>query len=161
MAGGGVFRFQDGSLLTVNLAEGSACIDLAAAQGHFTVTYRIIGGTGRFKDASGTLTLTYTVVPVVADASNDPQFLAATGELTGTVSRVAAKRNAKTRGTRKGICACFSLRGTQYMKWLPMPHLLTPELHCVWSSERFGCKTNSLNDRLNRNRFRALYPDTR
>jgi hypothetical protein len=89
VAGGGVFRFEDGSLLTVNLAEGSACIDLAAMQGHFTATYRIIGGTGRFKDASGSLTLTYTAVPVVADASNNPQFLAATGESTGTVSGVA------------------------------------------------------------------------
>lgn len=98
VAGGGVFRFQDGSLLTVNLAEGSACIDLAALQGHFTATYRVIGGTGRFEDASGTLTLTYTVVPVVADASNDPQFLAATGELTGTVSRVAPEEERQDEG---------------------------------------------------------------
>ena len=91
VAGAGVFRFQDGSLLTVNLAEGSACIDLAAAQGHFTVTYRIIGGTGRFKDASGTLTLTYTVVPVVADASNNPGFWPRQAKLTGAVSRVAGE----------------------------------------------------------------------
>jgi hypothetical protein len=89
VAGGGVFRSNDGSLLTVSLAEGSGCIDLAALQAHFTATYRITGGTGRFKDASGTLTLTYTVVPVVADASNNPVFLAATGELTGTVSGLA------------------------------------------------------------------------
>ena len=90
VAGGGVFRSKDGSLLTVSLAEGSACIDLAPPpQGHFTATYRITGGTGRFKGASGTLTLTYTVVPVVADASNNPVFLAATGEITGTVSGVA------------------------------------------------------------------------
>lgn len=89
VAGGGVLRSKDGSLLTVSLAEGSACIDLALLQGHFTVTYRITGGTGRFKDASGTLTLTYTAVPVVADASNNPVFLAATGEVTGTISGVA------------------------------------------------------------------------
>ena len=87
VAGGGVFRFEDGSLLTVNLAEGSGCVDLAALQGHFTATYRIGGGTGRFKDASGTLTLTYTAVPVVADAASNPVFLTATGELTGTVTR--------------------------------------------------------------------------
>ena len=91
VAGGGVFRFQDGSLLTVNLAEGSGCIDLAALQGHFTATYRITGGTGRFKDASGTLTLIYTAVPVVADASNNPRFFAATGESRGTVSRIATE----------------------------------------------------------------------
>jgi hypothetical protein len=90
VAGGGVFRSKDGNLLTVSLVEGSGCIDLAALQGHFTATYRITGGTGRFKDASGTLTLTYTAVSVlVADASNNPLFLAATGELTGTVSGVA------------------------------------------------------------------------
>lgn len=87
VAGGGVFRFEHGSLLTVNLAEqGSGCIDLAALQGHFTANYRITGGTGRFKNASGTLTLTYTAVPVVADASQNPVFFAATGELTGTVT---------------------------------------------------------------------------
>jgi hypothetical protein len=89
VAGGGVFRFQDGSLLTVNLAEGSGCIDLAALEGHFTAIYRITGGTGRFKDASGTLTLTYTATLVVVDASNNPALLAATGELKGTVSRMA------------------------------------------------------------------------
>jgi hypothetical protein len=89
VAGGGVFRSKGGSLLTVSLAEGSGCVDLAALEGHFTATYRITGGTGRFKGASGTLTLTYTAVPVVADASNNPVFLAATGEITGTVSGVA------------------------------------------------------------------------
>ena len=93
VAGGGVFRSKDGSLLTVSLAEGSGCVDLAALQGHFTATYRITGGTGRFKDASGTLKLTYTAVPVVADASNNPVFLAATGELTGTISGVARDDN--------------------------------------------------------------------
>lgn len=93
VAGGGVFRFKDGSLLTVNLAEGSACIDLAALEGHFTATYRITGGTGRFKGVSGTLTLIYTALPVVADASENPVFLAATGELTGTISGVARDDN--------------------------------------------------------------------
>ena len=53
------------------------------------MTFQIIGGTGRFKDASGVLTLTETVVPVVADASSNPVFFAATGEFTGTVSGVA------------------------------------------------------------------------
>ena len=90
VAGGGVFRSKDGSLLIVSFTEGSGCVDLAALEGHFTATYRITGGTGRFKDASGTLTLTYTAVSVlVADASNNPLFLAATGEITGTVSGVA------------------------------------------------------------------------
>ena len=41
------------------------------------------------KDASGTLTLTETLVPVSANASHNPVFFAATGELEGTVSGVA------------------------------------------------------------------------
>jgi hypothetical protein len=88
-AGAGVFRFQDGSLLKVNLTQEGDCIDLAAQEAHCIMTFQIIGGTGRFKDASGALTLTETVVPVLADALNNPVFFAATGEFTGTVSGVA------------------------------------------------------------------------
>jgi hypothetical protein len=89
VGGAGVFRFQDGSLLKVNLTQGADCIDLAAQQGNCTVTLQITGGTGRFKDASGTLTLSETNVPVLADALNNPVFFASTGEFTGTVSGVA------------------------------------------------------------------------
>lgn len=84
-AGAGVFRFQDGSLLNVHLTQGSDCVDLAAQQGHCTLTLQITGGTGRFKNASGTLTFTETSVPVLADALNNPVFFTATGEFTGTV----------------------------------------------------------------------------
>ena len=86
LGGAGVFRFQDGSLLKVNVTQGADCIDLAALQGHCTLTLQIAGGTGRFKDASGTLTLTETNVPVLADVLNNPVFFASTGEFTGTVS---------------------------------------------------------------------------
>ena len=55
------------------------------------MTFQITGGTGRFKNASGVLTLTETVLPVLADASNNPVFFASTGEFTGTVSGVAAE----------------------------------------------------------------------
>jgi hypothetical protein len=89
VAGAGVFRFQDGSLLKVNLTQGADCVDLAAQQGHCTLTLQITSGTGRFKDASGTLTLTETNVPVLADALNNPVFFASTGEFTGTVSGVS------------------------------------------------------------------------
>ena len=89
MGGAGVFRFQDGSLLKVNLTQGADCIDLAAFQSHCTLTLQITGGTGRFKDASGTLTLSETNVPVLADVLNHPVFFASTGEFTGTVSGVA------------------------------------------------------------------------
>src|SRR5262249_2529101 len=58
VAGGGVFRFQDGSLLTVTVPQGALCIDFAAMVAHLNETYQITGGTGRFKGASGTLTLT-------------------------------------------------------------------------------------------------------
>jgi hypothetical protein len=89
VAGAGVLRFQDGSLLKVNMTQGADCIDLAAQQGHCTLTFQITGGTGRFKEASGTLTLTETNVPVLADALNNPVFFASTGEFTGTVSGVS------------------------------------------------------------------------
>jgi hypothetical protein len=89
VAGGGVFRFQDGSLLKVRLTQGGDCIDLAAQEGHCTLTLQITGGTGRFQNASGTLTFTETAVPVLADASNNPVFFTEVGELTGTISGVA------------------------------------------------------------------------
>jgi hypothetical protein len=37
------------------------------------VTFQITGGTGRVKNASGTLTFTETTVPVLADAFNNPR----------------------------------------------------------------------------------------
>jgi hypothetical protein len=81
-----VFRFQDGSLLNVKLTEAGDCIDLAALQAQCTMTFQITGGTGRFKDASGVLTLTEAVLPVLADASSNPVLFAATGEFTGTIA---------------------------------------------------------------------------
>jgi hypothetical protein len=91
VGGAGVFRFHDGSLLKVNLTQGADCVDLEAQQGHCTLTLEITGGTGRFKDASGTLTLTETNVPVLTDTLNNPVFFASTGEFTGTVSGVATE----------------------------------------------------------------------
>jgi hypothetical protein len=90
VAGAAVFRFQDGSLLKVTLTQAGDCIDFAAGEAHCTMTFKIMGGTGRFKNASGILTLTETNVPVLADASNNPVFFAPTGEITGMVSGVAA-----------------------------------------------------------------------
>jgi hypothetical protein len=95
VAGAGVFRFQGGSLLKVNMTQGADCIDLAAQEAHCTMTFQIIGGTGRFKAASGSLTLTETVLPVLADASNNPVFFASTGGFTGTVSGVAAEEESQ------------------------------------------------------------------
>jgi hypothetical protein len=85
VSGAGVFRFHDGSLLKVNLTQGGDCIDFAALQANCTFTFQIIGGTGRFKEASGVLTLTETDLPVLADSAMNPVFFADTGEFTGTV----------------------------------------------------------------------------
>src|ERR1051325_4575634 len=95
VAGAGVFRFQDGSLLKGNLTQGSDCIDFVAQEAQCIRTFQITGGTGRFKNASGSVTFTETLVPVLADASNNPVFFAVTGELTGTVSGVAMEDGAQ------------------------------------------------------------------
>jgi hypothetical protein len=92
VAGGGVFRFQDGSLLTVGVTEAgsSICIDLTSFAAQLTTNYQITGGTGRFKGASGTLTSMATWTPVVFNGPNSAVLLTSTGEFTGTVSGVAA-----------------------------------------------------------------------
>jgi hypothetical protein len=87
--GAGVFRFEDGSLLNVNLSLETDCIDLSVGDAHCVLNFQITGGTGRFKDATGLLTLTETVAPVLFDTFGNPVFFAATGEITGTVSGVA------------------------------------------------------------------------
>jgi len=73
----------------VNLTQGADCIDPAAGVAHCTLTLQITGGTGRFKDASGVLTLTEASMPVLADALNNPVFFTEAGEITGTISGVA------------------------------------------------------------------------
>ena len=93
LAGAGVFRFQDGSLLNLKLIEGGDCIDVTTNTAHCTVTFQIKGGTGRFKNASGVLTMTETVETVVTGSPSDPVFFAATGEFTGTISGVATDQN--------------------------------------------------------------------
>jgi hypothetical protein len=88
LAGTGVFRFQDGSLLEVNLTQGSDCIDLMSGTAHCVLAFQVTGGTGRFKNASGSLTMTETVQPVTFDTLGNPVFFAATGEFNGKLSGV-------------------------------------------------------------------------
>jgi hypothetical protein len=89
VAGAGVFRFEDGDLLKGNLTGGGDCIDFSVGHAICTRVFQITGGTGRFKNASGgTVTLTMTVAPVLADASNNPVFFTVTGDVTGKVSGV-------------------------------------------------------------------------
>ncbi len=88
LAGAGVFRFSDGSLLELNLTQGGDCIDLTTGEAHCTVTFQVTGGSGRFKHASGVLTMTETV-ETVASALGNPVFFAATGKFAGRISGVA------------------------------------------------------------------------
>jgi hypothetical protein len=97
VAGGGVFRFEDGSLLAVQLTEGTSCIDIADPAhpvGRQLKTYQITGGTGRFKNVATscvetaedcTLQLTATRMVVLRDSSGAVKFLTFTGEFRGTV----------------------------------------------------------------------------
>src|SRR5579863_8699930 len=88
LAGGAVFRFQDGSLLTARLTQGSDCIDFSELFAHCTLVLQITGGTGRFQNATGTLTFTEAVAPTLFDTSNNPVFFFSTGAYTGTISGV-------------------------------------------------------------------------
>jgi hypothetical protein len=87
VAAGGVYRFDDGSLLTTKLKAGTVCINLAAGSAADTVTEEITGGTGRFKNASGSLTTTTTSdYPVLFDASMQPVLVAIPNAVvTGTI----------------------------------------------------------------------------
>jgi hypothetical protein len=96
--GAGVLRFQDGSLLVVNVVkapEGGICIDLAAGMARLTEIYEITRGTKRLKRASGTLTLTATVIPVLFNAAGGAQFLTITGKFEGTISGVAIEEDGR------------------------------------------------------------------
>jgi hypothetical protein len=95
LGGGGVFRFQDGSLLTVAIKGGDLCIDFTVFLGYLTETYQITGGTGRFEGAAAscqlvgsdcTLRLTATLAPLLADSSGTIKMLTSTGEFEGSVS---------------------------------------------------------------------------
>ena len=78
--GGGVFRFDDGSLLMAELTDGTDCINPPTAL--CVRNFKITAGTGRFKNVSqGAVTFTFTVMPVLQGLS-----AIADGELTGTIS---------------------------------------------------------------------------
>ena len=97
VAGGGVFRFEDGSLLTVQLTEGTLCVDIADPAhpvGRQFETYQITGGTGRFKHAAANcgvtaedciLQLTASRAVVLFDSAGAAKFLTFTGAFQGTV----------------------------------------------------------------------------
>ena len=91
VAGGGILRFQDGSLLKVNLKQGADsgdCIDFVHMMAYCTLTFEIKGGTGRFEHASGVLTYAETATPVLFDILDNVVLGTETGEITGTISGV-------------------------------------------------------------------------
>jgi hypothetical protein len=100
--GGSVIRFQDNSLLFLNLTEGRDCVNIVTGVADCVLTFRITGGTGRFKNASGTLTMTETALPVLADASGNAVLYADTGEFTGTVFGVEREEQRDEEGQRDG-----------------------------------------------------------
>jgi hypothetical protein len=83
-SGAGIFRFRDGSLMSVNITGGAICID-ANQLGHLTETYQVTGGTGRFSNATGQLSHTATLNVVLLDASGNPLLLTHTGQFDGTI----------------------------------------------------------------------------
>ena len=101
VAGGGVFRFEDGSLLTVRLTEGTLCVDISDPThpvGRQFETYQITGGTGRFRQAAVncgvaaeecTLQLTGTRGVVLGDSVGAPKLFTFTGEFQGSLPRVS------------------------------------------------------------------------
>ena len=87
LKGAGVFSFQDGSLLIVTLKDGSGCVNLVERFAALIVNYEITGGTGRFANASGELTMTATQTAVLRNAANAPALLPIAGEFEGTIVR--------------------------------------------------------------------------
>ncbi len=102
LAGAAVFRFQDGSLLKVNLTEGFDCIDFTAGEAHCTRIFQITGGTGRFKDASGTLTLTEIAAPVMADAAGNARLFYRYGRVYRNHLRSRQRGGGTSRGAEIG-----------------------------------------------------------
>jgi hypothetical protein len=92
--GAGIFRFDDGSLMSVNITGGSICID-ANELGHLTETYQVTGGTGRFQNATGELSHTATLNVILFDASSNPLLLTHTGWFSGTVVGAAGERDVR------------------------------------------------------------------
>ena len=90
VAGGGVFRFADGSLLTVAIVPtGSLCINLQAAVARLTETYQVTGGTGRFKNVTGgTLNLTATLRPALFSSFGQAVLLTSTAVIEGSIAGV-------------------------------------------------------------------------
>jgi hypothetical protein len=89
--GAAVLSFQDGSSLILNLTEGSDCIDLVNLKAHCIRSFEIKSGTGRFRSATGSLTMDETLQSILMNSSGTPVFFASAGGFTGTISGVGAE----------------------------------------------------------------------
>ena len=69
----------------VTEAGSFICIDLTSFVAQLTTNYQITGGTGRFKGASGALTLTAMLFPVLFNDSGGVVLGTDTGAIEGTV----------------------------------------------------------------------------
>lgn len=85
--------------MTVRITQGGICVDFAANEGHLTVTYQITGGTGRFKGASGDLTLNSTLTAALSNSSGAAVLLTNTGEFEGAAFGAAI--DAERQGERQ------------------------------------------------------------
>jgi hypothetical protein len=86
--GAGVLSFADGSSLVLKLREGTDCINPVDLVAHCTRIFDITSGTGRFKHATGSITMDEHLHAILLNSSGAPVFLASTGEFGGTVSGV-------------------------------------------------------------------------
>jgi hypothetical protein len=84
LSGEGVFRFADGSLLKANVTGGTDCVNPVAEEALCIRSLKITGGTGRFKNASGKLTVTMHLATVVPGNFN---LFTDIAEVTGTIQQ--------------------------------------------------------------------------
>ena len=100
VAGAGIFRFQDGALLKVNVKGGGDCIDFVHLMARCTLILEIKGGTGRLQNATGVLTYTEAAQPVLFDGAGNVVLGTEVGQITGTISGVGNEEDDKGGGNR-------------------------------------------------------------
>jgi len=85
--GGSVLRFEDGSLLLVKTTVGgSVCVDVTEETVSITNHLQIVGGSGRFENASGSLVFQLSGSFLLVDPTGVPVLVAFTAKGTGTIA---------------------------------------------------------------------------